>query len=435
MIALKRLKRSSFSGDAAKVEALLSFFEQRSILHFHFIAKEPGTCRYEIRIQGRLFRLWDRHLDIEIGNKQKVQTKTSAEECMLEALCHIWRWERIAELQDPDSEIDPADLKLRLTTQAGNNDTAFTEEQLRLDLPMSSSRSISKTDFKIELINQSDEEVHGMLLKLDRTNYAIEVADVAIPFPANQTSAALLTEETRSVIDSNNAHGFSETIFLLLLSTHVEDLDQSHFKLPGISKIFEVMRGPNAAPRADLSAYVQRARHWLTKRIIVTSHAEVATLSEQDVYLPRQYGGMMIKGHQRLRGRAILRPALINTKTHDADSVIEGHMRQFKPALINFAGRGQARKDILELTHLENIEEVTSESPLVIQLTANIATDEKLLAMTLDGNEVVPAGNISANERQFELTIPRLPDADKINHTLDVGYTLPLMFYKVKREV
>ena len=195
------------------------------------------------------------------------------------------------------------------------------------------------------------------------------------------------------------------------------------------------MRGPNAAPRADLSAYVQRARHWLTKRIIVTSHAEVATLSEQDVYLPRQYRGMMIKGHQRLGGRAILRPALINTKTHDADSVIEGHMRQFKPTLINFAGRGQARKDILELTHLENIEEVTSESPLVIQLTANIATDEKLLAMTLDGNEVVPAGNISANERQFELTIPRLPDADKINHTLDVGYTLPLMFYKVKREV
>ena len=109
-------------------------------------------------------------------------------------------------------------------------------------------------------------------------------------------------------------------------------------------------------------------------------------------------------------------------------SILRDHPDQVEPFEFSTSRGGQPGLSVLELLDVQNWTAVTPETPLVVQIGAELKPDELLLPLGHDGEFFLPLGRVERTAGGVQVQLDRLPPP---TGTRTLGGSIKILFQKL----
>ncbi|MGQ7848065.1 caspase family protein [Granulosicoccus sp. 3-233] len=427
--------------EAATIDGLLTDNEDL-LREFELLRDTSESVRYVLRIDAGTWRL-ERQANGSLilgasGDQQK-----SAEH-VLNGLNHIADWERLLQLQNDSTEMDPAVVDFRLTECPEGGVEATVDGDEFVFNVHGSGNGGSYFRGKLTASNQSDQELHFALLGMEEDyavyipfNEAIEPTDASFEFvyPMQKEDSSGELEDSPYIYPVLPEEKREQTFFYkLLVSTERIDhpiLERS--PLDGLGSIKEFSdTGSKSARGGSFGPPPRRkkvfANEWFTRTITVRL---VRAVDEVRRNQPLQLadGQITITSHSDFRANVALEAAEPATRgVGSSDTGFTHALEQTGSTLLNFSRTRGEDCSVLELSAIENDADLR-ENPLLIELNTQLARNEFILPMVFDGENMIIAGQPQKDEQGNVLVeLDHIPETP--NRKRSLGKALKLYFFK-----
>ncbi len=418
------------SGPDKHVSELQQYFEKRFAIHMHFTTNDVDSCNYEIQIRGYLYQLIDRRNGEIIGEVQRTE---KGRDTIFNALFHVLRWERIAYLQNPDSAIDPRQIELRFVEHLPDGSRYHHESQVA---ELHYDEKLGKIPYSIEITNRSDQRMYAILLYLHEATYQIKAVSDIIDLIAADTANMVDNFIHMNTVQQHYQRDIDR--FVVVITDDPKDLGAEMFQMGPVQKIFTIYRS-NESTRAsfldeDEDPNYGNQSFWFTQTLEVHTVRQSGQLGNQDIEVAN--GGITIKAHPALSGHVALNSTAPKISTRSADSVLPLAIQNRRMKLMNLDPRNKSGQEVLVLSNLHGVNQVTASQPLEITLNHHLTENELLLLLTFDGDEVIPLGRVESTSDRQRIIIEEIPRGvqDEQISTCSVYGALKLFFFKVIRD-
>jgi pimeloyl-ACP methyl ester carboxylesterase len=309
-----------------------------------------------------------------------------------------------------------------------------------------------KVPFRLEVRNKNGSKMRYCALFYASEQYGFSPMGFNEPVPGGSTAIAM-ERNPKGVQYSFELNGKTEStdIFKLFVSNtklSAEALEQKGFKL-GETVYFGHTKG---ITRGELQLSkpkdifglddddVEDPNDWYTITLRVKCVAREASVGESAVSLAGNF--IQILAHPFLRAGVGLSTASGGSRSIEPMSVVTELAQNSGVELLTFADGTQEKSrlavappNMLELSDLEHASGVDTTHPLQIKIAANLQSsdqmEETLLALTFDGEHLIPVGESIRQENGDALiSISHLPDTPDTQRK-SLGKALKLCFLKL----
>ncbi|MGD1849243.1 MAG: caspase family protein [Cyanophyceae cyanobacterium] len=362
-------------------------------------------------------------------------TQRAAEQAIAR-LEHMARWQTVLDLASPArSQIQPDDLSLTILKYS--LDGALQEPletgsgEVLLSYELDGGEWVSP-DILLRLTNNSGGTLYCDVLTLS-SDYSIDRSffqqhregDRSIRLEPGQT---VEEDITLGIDDAMLAAGITVTrdVFKVIISTTdfdaslmvQEGLDApppSTRDVPGEAGTLELLMGGVGTRKVMPSK--RRADDWITLQVaaeVVRPQESLAIGDGRTVELLEDQ--VTVQPHGRLRAEASLTSAAVVSRDVDAGATMPAILRTDQSVTGAFQFSNTRGSDpglsVLEISSCPNPETVTAEDPLKLTVNAQLADNEKVLALGKEGDFFVPVGygKCSEDGECTEISIDKLPE-------------------------
>ena len=409
----------------------------------YFLTLESETFRLYRRADGALLRTLE-------GNDLEAMFQDAYEKLEI-----IARWESMVSLENRNSSINRNDVELVLVEMDDQGKALRTtsKNEIVVDILRMNGQEL-KVPFRLEVRNKNGENLRHCALFHASENYAFSPIGFNEPVPGGSTAIAM-ERNPKGVQYEFELRGKNEEteIFKLFVSNTKlsgEALQQKGFKLGETAPFWKTRDGTKGGLQLSQSRGIlgldddeesEDVNDWYTITIRVKCVAREASVSSSgDVSLAGNF--IRVLAHPFLQAGVGLSTASGGSRSIEALSIVADLAQNSGVEMLSFAGATQeenrdvaAPPNILELSDLEHVERVDEVNPLQIQIAADLKfsddQEETLLALTFDGEHLIPVGQSTRQENGSALiSISHLPDTPDTQRK-SLGKALKLCFLKL----
>jgi pimeloyl-ACP methyl ester carboxylesterase len=366
----------------------------------------------------------------------------------------IARWEAMVALENRGARINRNDVELVLVEmdQQGNVLRSTSQNEVMVDI-LRRGEEEQRVPFRLEIRNKNGSKMRHCALFYAPSDYSFSPLGFNEPVPGGSTMIAF-DRNPKGVQYAFELKGKPEgtDIFKLFVSNTKlsgEALKQNGFTLGETDSFWQakgVTRGgvqlskPKDIFGQDDDDEVEDINDWYTITLRVKCVARQASVGDSEVSLADKF--IKILGHPFLRAGLSLGTASGGSRSIEPLSVVAELAQNSGVELLTFADATRdktrdaaAPPNILELSDLEHTDGVDETHPLQIQIAANLQKsdqmEETLLAMTFDGEHLLPVGETIRQENGDALiSISHLPETHDTQRK-SLGKALKLCFLKL----
>ncbi len=397
-------------GDVKGTEVLqkiLDSSEDRSLAIA--LSDDPVGSRYSLSAEGNSYLL----KLIETGKViqgAKGYTKVAAD-YVFAILKRISAWERAIELQNRTTKMNPGDVGFKFCEIINDNQHhEYAIPDITLDIGMEDGEwKIARCTLKAN--NRTKQTLYMTLVHFSEDygfmplyNEPVDPTDGDFTVSLNGHAVFNLA------LDENDGDQAVHTFKLIVTTEKVDDflLGQEPLKL---GYIFDGkqdgFRGLSFGPRKKLV----HENEWFTKDVQVKLVRRLDNVKGTDTFLANNK--IKIKGHKSLKANVSLSAAKSAARSMGADADICRVLERQGMEVVNFANTRGNNENILELTNIQNSEDLKA-NPLEIELDIDLDEGEMVLPLAFDGEFILLTGDPSRNEEgHIHVSIrdiPEIPD-------------------------
>jgi pimeloyl-ACP methyl ester carboxylesterase len=405
---------------AAKNDGTLGVaFVETGHTKYRVEATPTGVALYESE-SGQLIR----------GFYEAAENSDLAASELYDIVKEVAAWERAVNRQNQRTRMNPANVEFcfKELTSAGE----VIHKESRLTLTVETQPDGRECVFgRFEVTNNTAQTLHYVLLIMEE-NFRIDPVLNERGTPSTGPMALSSGDGSDVTLELTKAN--DETIlFQLIVST--EKIEQVHQLGQEGFLIGEWLR-----PRSSRAAVTFGQRkliyrnEWFTKNILIRLVRNSGAISGSDMTIAGSL--VTVHGHQALTGQVnlgVVEPIGLRSVglAADLNEILTTRVAEIVP-LIPSSGAtrgGLPEPTVLELTGLKNVESLAIE-PLTIDLNVPLATDESLLTVTFDGEDLLIVGEAVPNDAGgVRIEIREIPDTGPRQRSL--GRALKLYFLKM----
>ena len=379
---------------------------------------------------------------------------------VVDRLEHVARWLAVAELRNDASRLgdDPVKITLLLPDANGTRwDEADPRKETQLYYTRSEAGEWQPPRLRLKLTNNSNVNLYCALLWLGE-NYSVSsglLAEGAPLVPGKGSIAANDGEEIYAVIpDEKWKSGRTELNDRLKLLVSREQFDPTLFEQGDIDAYTRVRSVKGiGSPRSALERLATRvhSRDLLTKRpgkddILGDWTASDLTLTIvrplEAAQVPADGGrvalgtGVALMGHPTFTAKV----SLVSTTdvgralgTLGTPAIFRDDPQLSQPFLFESARGTDPGLGALQLTDMENANQVTSDTPLRLRVQASLNSGEHVIPYAWDGEFYLPLGAARAIGGELEIEIRQIPAPVSTTEDVQRGITssIRILFQKI----
>lgn len=433
-------------GSEAQVAAAQKALEAFNPVHFELQKNVPNAA-YHLALDAEKIQLFRRAdnalLRTLVGDDWEAMFQD-----VFEKLERIARWEKMLALENQDSKINRSEVELLLIEMDHQGKALHSTSQNEVVIDILRRDDVEeKVPFRLEVRNKSGHKMRHCALFYASEQYGFSAMGFNEPVPGGSTAIAA-ERNPKGIQYSFELDGKTEStdIFKLFVSNTKlsgEALEQKGFKL-GETVHFRQTRG-GARGEPQLSKIkgvfglddddVEDPNDWYAITLRVKCVAREASVGESAVSLAGNF--IRILAHPFLRAGVGLSTAGGGSRSIEPLSVVAELAQNSGVELLAFHPntRDLSPQNILELSDLQNTEGVNENHPLQIQIAANLQVsneqEETLLALTFDGEHLIPVGESKQQENgDAFISISQLPNTQDAKRR-SLGKALKLCFLKL----
>lgn len=385
------------------------------------LSREAKACRFKLVLENNTLHIVDFTAQIRVQGVEGT-TLESAQQ-LVEVLQSLARWNRLLELQNPDTELDESKLDFVLKVKKGS------EEYLCSDAVVTLEYDAKPISFEAFFANNTHQSLYVALLHQSR-NYGIQV--LKNDSQAIEADTALtLVKNTFTLNPKNNEE--IDTLKLLISTDLIDSslLSQKDlvlgkvWKAGGNDKGLGSTRGINELPQSD----------WLTKTItvrIVRKGKEIA--GEMPIVVGK---GIEIQTHSSFRGNVNWASLLPKTRSVTELAIQNEYFLTnpyYQLVSLEEGTKGTDDKHILEIGDIQN-STILQNEPLVVTVKPQEG-DDITLPLFFDGQDFLPLGKATLDEHgNFRFEITQIPDEKGEAKTRSLGSALRMVFVKFANKI
>ena len=369
---------------------------------------------------------------------------------LLQQLEQIIRWTTILNLQPvATTHLRPGDVQLSIYHQ----DRECQDSHIRLLYQAGPQKSVSPT-FKVKLKNHAKEPLYCALLDLtDR--YAINanlLPGGGVWLQPGEEIYALNGEPIYAEVPKNLwEKGITEVKDILKLIVSTAEFDATLLEQDTLDLPVRDLPASASRQKGTLHRLAHRSHHralrakpeeetvfddWLTSEVVITTVRPLTSQGMPPVGGRLSLGyGVSLLGHSHLKAQ--VRLTSVNQASRDLGHHILPPLLQGQEGVTSLQFTQSRGTDpglnALELSQVEEIPEVTSTNPLMVEIDQPLSPQEQLLAIAYDGEFFLPLGVGLGKEDKTEIRLERLP-APISQGSRSLGGAIRIFFQKIVRE-
>lgn len=349
---------------------------------------------------------------------------------IVSALQRIHSWQRVNDLKNAHSRIDPTAISFSFRQLLGDGDVHDHDaSELILDLRLDGGDA-GIVRGKLLGQNHSEQVLHFMLLYLSE-DYGVTVLYNERIEPSGQPFEILMDGDPVVDFSLDDSEGNSALHhFKLMVTTEKADdfvFDQAPLQKGEVVELTD--RGASfGAARKKLAA----SNDWMTKDLRIHIVRQVGAVQPDDVELCN--GALVVKGHPSLQAGISLRSIDAGTRSTGGDAIIRRFLERSGMQAVDFTSSRGGASQALELTNIRNADSLKT-TPLELTLQTMRNDDEFVLPVVFDGEHLMLVGNPSVNASgDVHVSINELPDI--LDNKRSLGKAIKLYFLRtwLKRE-
>ncbi|MHA4739013.1 caspase family protein [Dyadobacter sp. MSC1_007] len=391
-------------------ETLLSTSESGIV----FTDSRPAAL-FELKLENGNIAAYHTGSDLRIQTVEGTSQFSATH--VLKMLQTLARWQRLLDLQNAQSAIQPHQITFNVEVMQGSETGVFSEQLITLD------HDGEDIPFKVNFNNGTVRTLYVCLLYLSPDYGVTVIFNDSQPVPPN--TSVLLTSD---VFTLNS----EEEIDTLKLIVSTEAIDSSLF----VQEPLQI--GATVVPSGGRGLGQSRAigggkSDWLTKAVSIrlVKKAE-KQLGAEPVAIGR---GVTIQPHPSFRGKLGWAPLIPRTRSIDKPVINEAYAvgnPWFQIVNFDEGTRGDDRS-IAEVVEISDVSSL-KENPLIIDVRPE-KDDELVLPFFFDGEDFLPMGVISINEPGvMQISVDTIPE-EAGEKTRSLGGAFRMVFLKFAGKV
>lgn len=400
---VRKILEDELNGNKTPLQCFVKFEKANSSAEFLIEQNEQGLFPLKYRKTGVLI--------VTIPDAEKVIA------CLTKIECKT----RFANLKNTETTLDANEFVLELVaTNANGQAISYTNPDVSLDFQYINGQW-RRIPVQLKLENKSYEDLHFMLLHLS-SMYGVSVHfDLKMPAQSGKKNVF-----SKAITFNMKEPHLNETVDEFLLIVSDEKLNKLDFQQAEITQF-----------GGDRALEIEKDLNdkWLTKKISVKLVRQQNAIGTNSFAL--NGGKVSVNGHNGLTANVSVNSSGttrdISGNDLDIATVMERLARAQGGELIPLANGTQTgeAQNILELTNIQNAENVTAENPLVLSINADLLPNEMVLPFTFDGEQIIPIGFPEKNENGVQsIHITHFPQTSE--PTRDIPNALKMAFVKIK---
>lgn len=402
--------------------------------------QEQGTYFLEIVSSGNKDQCRIVH---RLSNK--IITESSNPAYVHECLIKIARWETLRRLRNPITKLNPTDLEIQFDLLAGefsNAGTRLTGNELSFNIRKGADDKDELYWYKLFAENKTPRDLYVALLAISPLYGIYHVNYKKIP----AGERAIMSFEDRSdfLAFTPEEKDDKESITLLKFIASTQEIDTTPLIQNDFSENKSRKHEAVASKSADEELQDRFGRalkrenadnqedDWFTQDLTLRLVREESQISSQkEVVLSN--GLIKIKPHKNLQ--ANINFGQVHSGSRDAanrDTIFTQTAWDKGLPLFNLLGksRGTQPAELLELSDIQG--DVSMEQPLQMEISAGLGTNEILLPITFDGEDLLVVGSSHTDANgQTQVAIHELPEEQQNAKSRNVGRAIKLCFFKL----
>jgi len=371
---------------------------QRLSAKFPFVQllEEPEPTRYYLKIKTDSICIHLRETgELLHGIRGKDEKEINY---VLEILTDIENWERIRQLNNPDSSLDRDQVEFMFSDESDLDcPVVYRENIVNLDYPGAGADKDSEGDpvaiyYSIKVRNRSKRPLYISLVQLG-ANFEIANHYKCEVFPAKGDWVTLDDQHGLAILQS--AIHETTDIFKIIVST--EDFDDYKFNQEGI-QLGKVISQPGDQKRAILKRKKRgKKADWFVHTLTVNTIRKQAIIGPREVRME----GISIAAHNTFCADLSFLSAGAGARNlHPANS-LSAIFSGETASLIHWAPKGSRslREDrsIIELNNIRNAETL-KKNPLELKIDTSLSRGGQVIPVTLQNGFVIPVGQSKSEE-------------------------------------
>ncbi|SDF90290.1 Lecithin:cholesterol acyltransferase [Dyadobacter soli] len=375
----------------------------------------PAAALFELKIANGNIAISHTGSDARI--QTVIGTDKFAATHVLNLLQTLARWQRLLDLQNKQSAIQPQQVTFNVEVEQGGSSGIFSETLITLDYDG------EDIPFKVNFSNGTARALYACLLYLS-PDYGVTII-FNDSQPVNAGGSVVLTSD---VFTLNS----EEEIDTLKLIVSTEAVDSSLF----VQEPLEI--GATVAPSGTRGLGQSKGigggkSDWLTKAVSIrlVKKAE-EELGAQPIAIGK---GITVQPHPSFRGKLGWAPLVSKTRSVDKPVINEAYAvgnPWFEIVNFDEGTRGEDRS-IAEVVEISDVAAL-KENPLVIDIRPE-NEDELVLPFFFDGEDFLPMGIVSITEPGLmQISIDTIPE-EAAEKTRSLGGAFRMVFLKFAGKV
>ncbi|MFT6708089.1 MAG: hypothetical protein ACJATF_002945, partial [Flavobacteriales bacterium] len=359
------------------------------------------------------------------GNSTKYITET---------LEQVEAWERLNQLQNEKSKIKKA-IEVCFVDESDENDPleidGTKEVEITFDYPKKGEDRDDDGDlinlyYTIKARNTSGKKLYVALLHLN-ASFGISTFFSCGEIPP-KSDWITLDNEHGLHIENENWNEVTD-VFKIIVST--EAFDDHKFQQDAFERGV-IAKSPKGMATRGVGGRKKSESDWCTHTIRVNSIRKTQSVSNNDITFKKEK--IKIKAHPSFTADVAFAPVKSGTRSVHPVAELAAIFDNEEFALLNLASgntRSLQDKTIIELSGISN-EKVLKKNPLEIQVSQKLSADEELIAVTFDGEFVLPFGSVIKEEDgSSTILINKLPVSKDNGRTRSVTKAIWFCLLKV----
>ncbi|MCC5634776.1 caspase family protein [Nostoc sp. CHAB 5844] len=356
-------------------------------------------------------------------------TRQSAEQ-IIRRLENIARWTNILELKTPPtSQIKARDVEMEVIITSGDKQYSSKQEisEMRGEYTFKNN-NWEPPQIEVKITNNSEQDLYFQIIEL-AGDYAVEIPDFFIErsslrLPKRDADGATINSARIEIYIPNSYlnRGITEynEVFKLIVSTREFDaslLQQKGFDSP--PPIHRSIGLSGALNHLMNNVYTRQTRkpsshidNWMTQEIKITLiKPPVGVEIKESETTTIFHDSIQLHGHPSFKGKfslTSLPPSSRYVNSNLLPPILLQDPNLPQPFEFNTT-RSPERLNVLEVTDVENYEDVTPENPIKIVVRTSIKPEEHILPIAYDGEFFLPLGKAKLVNGKTEIILERLP--------------------------
>lgn len=328
----------------------------------------------------------------------------------------IQHWDIAKKLQNNKTLLDIGQVELILEEYVGNESIVHTADTA-IDCypdPNQSERWVAQVGLRVK--NNTDRKLHFSLLYLSQSYGVTLFPEGNFELPAHESKLVWKGRAGFFKADEKDKLSTTDT-YKLIVSTDRTDsflLEQEGVEL---GKIVDFIASGTRSLEFEGSTEKSIPKEdWFTKTLEITLVKNLALVGEKTGKLAE--GLIEIAPHPSLRAKVSLQSTLSSTR-NISGMVFPELLTEEGIELLGFSRTRSLGDNLIELSDIQGADGVSSDNPLVLTLNTSLDTDDTLLPVTFNGEDILPIGDLADySNGKAEIHITQLPEEQVHSRTL-----------------